>query len=185
MWSLYSCCSHLEHRASVKHFVSLQFLNLRQSVRLFGREISATQGRYLYTTTQTQNKRRQISMPWMGFEPTIPVFERAKIFHARPRGRCDLQSEAGATLTEYTHKYRSGLLQQEPHQNVHPRSEKSRFPEWPVPLCLRHSVTLITSTPIMERACSSEMLVFTYKITRRHKADHNLSMHSRETWKSV
>jgi hypothetical protein len=29
-------CSYLEHRESVKHFVSLQFLNLRQSVRRFG-----------------------------------------------------------------------------------------------------------------------------------------------------
>jgi hypothetical protein len=33
----YSCCAHLEHRASAKCFVSLQFLNLRQSVGLFGR----------------------------------------------------------------------------------------------------------------------------------------------------
>jgi hypothetical protein len=32
-----SCCSQLEHRASVKHFVSLQFLNLRQSVGSLGR----------------------------------------------------------------------------------------------------------------------------------------------------
>jgi hypothetical protein len=32
-------------------------------------------------TTQTQNKRRQISMPWVGFEPTIPAFEQAKTVH--------------------------------------------------------------------------------------------------------
>jgi hypothetical protein len=50
-----SCCSHLEHSASVKRFVSLQFLNLRQPVGLLGRGISWTQGRYL---TQTQNKHR-------------------------------------------------------------------------------------------------------------------------------
>jgi hypothetical protein len=37
-----SCCSLLEHSASVKRFVSLQFLNLRQSVGLFGRGISPT-----------------------------------------------------------------------------------------------------------------------------------------------
>jgi hypothetical protein len=37
----------LEHRACVKHFVSLQFLNLRQSVGLLGRRISPSQGRYL------------------------------------------------------------------------------------------------------------------------------------------
>jgi hypothetical protein len=33
-------------------------------------------------TTQTQNKRRQTSMPLAGFEPTIPVLKRAKTFHA-------------------------------------------------------------------------------------------------------
>jgi hypothetical protein len=32
-----------------------------------------------HRTTQTQNKRTQTSMPWMGFEPTIPVFERTKM----------------------------------------------------------------------------------------------------------
>jgi hypothetical protein len=35
-----------------------------------------------HRTTQTQNKRTQISMPWVGFEPTIPAFERAKTVHA-------------------------------------------------------------------------------------------------------
>jgi hypothetical protein len=44
---LFSCCSNLEQRASVKRFVSLQFLNLRQSVGLFGWGISPSQGRYL------------------------------------------------------------------------------------------------------------------------------------------
>jgi hypothetical protein len=33
-------------------------------------------------TVQTQNKRTRISMPQVGFEPTVPVFERAKIVHA-------------------------------------------------------------------------------------------------------
>jgi hypothetical protein len=80
--SIHLCCSHLEHRASVKRFISLQFLNLRQSVGLLGRGISPTQGCFLHRTTQTQNKRRQTSMPWVGFEPTIPAFERAKIFYA-------------------------------------------------------------------------------------------------------
>jgi hypothetical protein len=46
---LYSCCSHLEHRASVKRFVSLNFLNFRQSVGLLERVISPSQGRYLHT----------------------------------------------------------------------------------------------------------------------------------------
>jgi hypothetical protein len=53
-----------------------------QSVRLLGRGISPLQGRYLHRTTQTQRKHTQISMPWVGFEPMILVFERAKIFRA-------------------------------------------------------------------------------------------------------
>jgi hypothetical protein len=32
--------------------------------------------------TQRQNNRTQTSMPRVGFEPTIPVFERAKTVHA-------------------------------------------------------------------------------------------------------
>jgi hypothetical protein len=32
--------------------------------------------------TQTQNKRTQTSMPLVGFEPTIPAFEREKTVHA-------------------------------------------------------------------------------------------------------
>jgi hypothetical protein len=47
---LYSNCSLLEHRASVKRFVSLQFLNLRQTVGLLGRGISPSQDRYLTQT---------------------------------------------------------------------------------------------------------------------------------------
>jgi hypothetical protein len=38
-----------------------------------------------YRTTQTQNKRTQTSMPRVEFEPTIPVFERAKTVHALDR----------------------------------------------------------------------------------------------------
>jgi hypothetical protein len=41
--------------------------------------ISPLQGRYL---TQKQNKRKQTSMPQIGFEPTVPAFERAKAVHA-------------------------------------------------------------------------------------------------------
>jgi hypothetical protein len=48
----------------VKRFVSIQFLNLRQSVGFLGRGISPMQGRYLYRTTQTQNKRRHLCHEW-------------------------------------------------------------------------------------------------------------------------
>jgi hypothetical protein len=82
VWLVYSYCSDLEHRASMKRFLSLQFLNLRHSVGLLIRVISPSQGRYL---TQTQNKHKQTSMARMGFEPTIPVFERAKTVHALDR----------------------------------------------------------------------------------------------------
>jgi hypothetical protein len=39
------------------------------------------QGRYLYKTTEAQNKCRQISMPRFGLEPKIPVVKRPKIFY--------------------------------------------------------------------------------------------------------
>jgi hypothetical protein len=54
----------------------------RQSVGLLGRVISPSQDRYLHRTTQTQNKRRQTSMPQVGFELTTPVFVRTKTFRA-------------------------------------------------------------------------------------------------------
>jgi hypothetical protein len=66
-------------------FFLFSFLILRESVGLLGLGISSLQGRYLHRTAQTQNKRRQTSMPWVGFEPTIPVFQRAKTFHASDR----------------------------------------------------------------------------------------------------
>jgi hypothetical protein len=78
-WLVYSYRSHLEHRASVKRFFSLQLLNLRHSVGLLGRVISQSQVRYL---TQTQNKHKRTSMPRVGFEPTIPAVERTKTVHA-------------------------------------------------------------------------------------------------------
>jgi hypothetical protein len=71
VWLVYSCCSHLEHKTSVKRFVSLQFLNLvRYSVRLFERVISPSQIRYL---TQTD------------IHATIPAFKRAKTVHTLDR----------------------------------------------------------------------------------------------------
>jgi hypothetical protein len=38
-----------------------------------------------HRTPQTQNKCTHTSMPWVGFESTIPVFERAKTVHALDR----------------------------------------------------------------------------------------------------
>jgi hypothetical protein len=62
------------------------FLIYTQLVGLLGREISPSQGRYLRREQKkTQNKRTQTSMPWVGFESTIPPFERAKTVHALDR----------------------------------------------------------------------------------------------------
>jgi hypothetical protein len=41
--------------------------------------------RYLHRTRQTQNTRRQTSIPRVGFEPTNPVFERVKTVHELDR----------------------------------------------------------------------------------------------------
>jgi hypothetical protein len=38
-----------------------------------------------HRTTQTQNKRTETSIPRVGFEPTIQVFDRAKTVHALER----------------------------------------------------------------------------------------------------
>jgi hypothetical protein len=40
---------------------------------------------YTHTTTQTQNKRTQTSVPRMGFEHTVPPFKREKRAHALDR----------------------------------------------------------------------------------------------------
>jgi hypothetical protein len=47
------------------------------TIGLFGRGISPSQGRLpAHRAAQTQNKRTQTSMPHVGLEPKIPVFER-------------------------------------------------------------------------------------------------------------
>jgi hypothetical protein len=57
-----------------------------QSVRLLGRGINPSQGRYLHRTTQIQNKHtHQTSMPEAVFEPTIATSGRAKTVHALNR----------------------------------------------------------------------------------------------------
>jgi hypothetical protein len=55
--------------------------------RFFSFVIFYTVGRLLpaHRTAQTQNKRTQISVSLIGFEPTVPVFERTKTVHALDR----------------------------------------------------------------------------------------------------
>jgi hypothetical protein len=56
-----------------------------QSVGHLGRVISPSQGSYLYTAQHRQNKCTQTSMLQVGFESTIPAFDRAKTVHAVER----------------------------------------------------------------------------------------------------
>jgi hypothetical protein len=88
----------LEHRASVKRFVSLQFLNLRHLVGLPGRMISPSQGRYL-----TQTHKHPTS--WVGFEPMIPVFERAKTVHVLDTAAAVIGSHFNSILLSMLRPY--------------------------------------------------------------------------------
>jgi hypothetical protein len=66
-------------------------LDLRHSVGLLGQVISLSQGLYLYTNTEKHTHTHKhthkhwTSMPWVGFEPTIPASERAKTEHVLDR----------------------------------------------------------------------------------------------------
>jgi hypothetical protein len=76
-----SCYFHSEHRASVKRVVSLQFLN-RETVSTTPRTgISLSQGRYLHKHRINANRHPY----FVGFEPTIPAFKRAKTVHSLDR----------------------------------------------------------------------------------------------------
>jgi hypothetical protein len=61
------------------------FVIYTQSVGLLEREIGPSQGRCLHAERYQQNKGTQTSMFRVGFETTIPVFERAKTVHALDR----------------------------------------------------------------------------------------------------
>jgi hypothetical protein len=56
-----------------------RFLELfRHMAGLLGRVISPSQGLYLHRTTRNSETRGQTSMPWAGFEPTIPATNRPR-----------------------------------------------------------------------------------------------------------
>jgi hypothetical protein len=61
------------------------FLILYRGGRTPWMGISSYQGRYLHTEQYRHNKRTHISMPRVGFDPMIPVFERAKAIHVSGR----------------------------------------------------------------------------------------------------
>jgi hypothetical protein len=63
-----------------------QFLDLLRSwYDSLARGISPSQSRYLHAEQHKQNKYTQISTSQVGFESTIPVFERAKTVHTLHR----------------------------------------------------------------------------------------------------
>jgi hypothetical protein len=95
--SVYSCCSHLERMASVKRFVSLQFLNFRESVGHLGWEISPMQGRYLYKHRINANIHASSWIPT--HDPSVRECE--DILCLTPRGHCDRQYETTGNIILY------------------------------------------------------------------------------------
>jgi hypothetical protein len=69
----------------VERFVSLHFLNPKAVVTTAWTGDQPVARPPTYTGQHKQNKLRRTSMPRMGFEPTIPAFERAKTVHALDR----------------------------------------------------------------------------------------------------
>jgi hypothetical protein len=100
----YSCYSHLEHRPPVKHFVSLHFLNLRQSVGLLGREISPSQGRYI-----TQTDIHALSGT-RTHDPSVRAGEDISCF--RPRNYCDRPATSQEILIVVITGVRTSNLEQ-------------------------------------------------------------------------
>jgi hypothetical protein len=76
--SFFLVASTLEQRASVKRFVPLQFLH----PKTVGRTPWMTDQPVARPPPNINTERRQTSMPWVGFELTILLFERAKTVHA-------------------------------------------------------------------------------------------------------
>jgi hypothetical protein len=84
--SLFSCCSDLEHRAFMKRFVSLQFLNIRVSVGLLRRGISLSQGLYLHTGQHKHriNAHRHPCLEW-NLNPRFQCSSGRRQVHALDR----------------------------------------------------------------------------------------------------
>jgi hypothetical protein len=75
--------SSMALQPSVGSWQLFQFLNLYTVGRTpWTRDQPVARPLPTHRTTQTQNKRTQTSMPEVGLEPTIPVFQRPKRVHA-------------------------------------------------------------------------------------------------------
>jgi hypothetical protein len=87
LFFFYPYCSYLAHRAFVKRFVSLQFLNLnRQSVELTGLGISPSQNRYLHKQRKPQTDNHTLS-GIRTHDPSVRAGEDMSCL--RPRGQCN------------------------------------------------------------------------------------------------
>jgi hypothetical protein len=71
--------------------------------------------------TYTQNKLTETSMPRMGFEPTIPVFERAKTVHASDRAATVIGHMSTSVLTNISNPNISQNLFKDGVSNNKPR----------------------------------------------------------------
>jgi hypothetical protein len=72
-------------------FATFQFLNLYTADRTPWTGDQPVARPLPTQRTQTQNKRTRISIPWVGFEPTIPAFEDSSCLG--PSGHCDRQKQ--------------------------------------------------------------------------------------------
>jgi hypothetical protein len=89
---------------SMKLSVSLRFTRSLHSVVLLGRVISSSQGLYI-STDQHEHRinayTHQTSMPYVGFEPTIPTSERANTVHALDRSASVTSERMGLHLLNW------------------------------------------------------------------------------------
>jgi hypothetical protein len=76
----------------VKHFVSIEFLNLRQSVGLLGRGTNETQDRYLHKHRINADK-----YPFLELDPSVLAGEISS--YLRTRGHCDRLSSCNPHLS--------------------------------------------------------------------------------------
>jgi hypothetical protein len=83
-----------------------------------------------HTTTQTRNKRRQTSSPWVRFEPTIPAFQRAKTVHALDRAATVIGILSGCK--GFTPRVPAHQLLQDKHQDMR---QKLMSASWLRPVC--------------------------------------------------
>jgi hypothetical protein len=89
--------------ASVELFVSLQFLNPKTDGRTVWKGDKPVARPLATQDNTTQNKRTQTSMPRVGFEATITVFERAKTVHALDRAATVISQKVKVLSRVYLH----------------------------------------------------------------------------------